>query len=126
MPKPAEKQQKLQQTLSALDEGLRNHFAFEEKYLPPILGELFTRALLVDHQVITGEINEAKSMVFETDLAALAPEELAAKQLHIHEKINGLREMVEQHAEREETMLEWLKRALEGKETPPTPGSYHI
>ena len=48
----AEKQKKLQQTVSALDEGLTRHFGYEEEYLPPILGKLLTQALLFEHREI--------------------------------------------------------------------------
>ena len=111
-----EKQQKLQQTLSALDEGLQNHFAFEEKHLPPLLGELATRALLVDHHQIKDEISNAKSLVAGIEPATLSPEALISRQSLIHQRINELREMIEDHARREEIVLEWLKRALEEKE----------
>jgi hemerythrin len=114
----AEKQQKLQQTLSALDEGLKNHFAFEEKYLPPLLGEFLLRALLADHRLIKDELSNAKSMAFDTNLTALNPEEIAAYQFRIHQKINGLREMVEEHATREDVVLNWLKRALQETKAP--------
>ena len=63
-----EKQKKLQRTISALDEGLENHFGFEEKYLPPILGELFMRALLIEHQEINEGIDNAKRVVADTRL----------------------------------------------------------
>ncbi len=71
----AEKQKKLQQMLRSLDEGLKNHFAFEEEALPPLLGELFMRALILDHQQINKEIDEARSTVAATGLEGLSREE---------------------------------------------------
>ncbi len=40
-------QEKLQQTLSALDEGLKNNFGFEERTLPRFLGTILMQALLL-------------------------------------------------------------------------------
>lgn len=111
-----EKQQKLQQTLSALDEGLQNHFTFEERYLPPLLGELLTRTLQLDHRKIKDGISNTKSLVSGTDLTALSPEEVISRQSLIHQRINDLREMIENHARTEEIVLKWLKRTLEDKE----------
>jgi len=76
------------------------------------------RALLADHRLIKDELSNAKSMAFDTNLTALNPEEIAAYQFRIHQKINGLREMVEEHATREEIMLEWLKKALQETKAP--------
>ena len=56
----SERQKKLQQTLSFLDEGLKNHFGFEEKVLPPLFGELLMRALIFEHREMGKEISEAK------------------------------------------------------------------
>ena len=50
----AERHRKLQQTLSFLNEGLRNHFALEEDCLPPLAGDLFMRALVMEHRETEG------------------------------------------------------------------------
>ena len=51
----SERQERLWQTLSFLDEGLKNHFALEEKILPPLLGEFLMRALVTQHREIRKE-----------------------------------------------------------------------
>ncbi len=113
--KLAEKHNRLQQTLSFLGEGLNNHFAFEEKALPPLLGELFMRALVLDHQEIRKEIDEAKSTLGDTKLEGLSREELLSREAHIQQVVDSICQLFEEHATREEIMLGMLKRALEEK-----------
>jgi hemerythrin len=67
----SERQGKLQQTISALDEGLKNHFSFEEKLLPPLFGEFLMQALILEHRGIKKQIDEAKSLVVNTKLEGL-------------------------------------------------------
>ena len=39
----SEEKDRLQQTVSSLEEGLNRHFDFEEKVLPPLFGELLMK-----------------------------------------------------------------------------------
>ena len=109
----SEKQNKLQKALHFLDEGLRNHFAYEEKVLPPLLGELFMRALMLDHREIEKEINKAQSTMLSTKLEGLSREELVSKGSQIQQVIESICGLVEEHATREETVLDMAKKALE-------------
>ena len=109
----SEKQRKLQQTMSALEEGLKNHFAFEEKSLPPLLGELLMQALVLEHREIRNEIDEAKSTVESIKLEGLSREELLSKESHIQQMIDNICQLVEEHATKEEAILEMVQRALE-------------
>lgn len=111
-----EKQKKLQQTISALDEGLKNHFGYEEKYLPPILGELFMRALLIEHQEINEGIDNAKRVVADTRLEELGREQCLVEESKMQDVINNLCQAIEEHAQREEIILEMLQRALQEKQ----------
>ncbi len=110
-----EKQKQLQQTLSFLDEGLDNHFAFEERALPPLFGELLMQALLLEHQKIRREISEAKSLIADTRLVDLSQEKLLLQKSHIQQVINAIDQVLEEHAGREETILNMLKKSLEEK-----------
>ena len=112
----SEKQNKLQQTMSFLDEGLKNHFAFEEKVLSPLLGELFMRALTIEHGEIKKQIDEAKSIVADTRLEGLSREELLSKEALIQQMIDNVCQLVEGHAAREEVILDMVQRVLEEKE----------
>jgi len=109
----SEKQKKLQQTMSALEEGLKNHFAFEEKALPPLLGELLMQALVLEHREIKNEIDEAKSTVESIKLEGLSREKLISKESHMQQMIDNICQLVEEHATKEEAILEMVQRALE-------------
>jgi len=102
-------------SLGFLDEGLRNHFAYEEKVLAPLLGELFMRALVLDHQEIRKEIDVAKSIVTEAKLEGLSREELLNKESHIQQVIKNMCYLIEEHAYKEETILEMLQKVLDEK-----------
>lgn len=103
----------LQQALSLLDEGLKNHFAFEEEALPPLLGELFMKAIRLDHQEIMKALQQAKTMSTDTKLVGLSRDELMHKEAETQQTINNLCQMIEEHASKEETILEMLQRVLE-------------
>lgn len=109
----SEKQKKLQQTMSTLEEGLKNHFAFEEKALPPLLGELLMQALVLEHREIKNEIDEAKSTVESIKLEGLSREKLISKESHMQQMIDNICQLVEEHATKEEAILEMVQRALE-------------
>ena len=111
----AEKQKKLQQTLGFLDEGLRNHFAYEEKALPLLLGELFMRALVLDHREIHKEIDDSKSTIAAIKPEGLSRDELLARESQIQQLVANMCQLVEEHATREEIILEMVRRALEDK-----------
>lgn len=112
---PAKKQLKLQQAINALSEGLKNHFIFEEAALPPLLGELFMRALVLEHREIIGEIDEAKAIVAEAKLEGLSREDLLHQESHMQQMINSICLLVEEHATKEEAVLDMVKRGLEDK-----------
>lgn len=114
-PDLTKRQEGLQQTISLLVEGLKNHFAFEENALPPLLGELFMQALKLEHSEITKAINEVKSILADTRLEGLSREELILKQSGIREMVDSICQLVEEHAAKEETILEMLRKALENK-----------
>ena len=109
----AEMQQKLQQTVASLEEGLKNHFGFEEKALPPLLGEILTQALILEHREIKKEIDKAKATVAGIKLAGLNREDLLEQESFIHQAIDSICQLVEEHSIREELVLEMIRRALE-------------
>lgn len=103
----------VQQAIYLLEAGLNTHFYFEEKYLPPLLGEIIFNALVLEHKEILAEIERAKSTVAHIHLEGLSREDLMRKEGDIQQSMNGVRELVEEHAAREETVLEMLRHALE-------------
>lgn len=111
----SEKQDKLRQTISALGEGLKNHFSFEEKLLPPLFGEFLMQALILEHREIKKRIDETKSLLTNTKLEGLSRRELLSQKAQIQQKVESILQLVEEHAGKEETILQMLKKALEAK-----------
>lgn len=93
---------------------------FRAKYLPPFSGELFMRALLLEHREIGKQIDEARSMAADMKLEGLSREELPSKEAQIQQIISRLCQAVEEHAAKEKTLLEMLEKGLQesGRITP--------
>ena len=108
-----EKRANLQQTMSYLDEGLRNHFEFEEKELPSVLGELFFQALHLEHQEIIGAIEKAKVAVSDTRFKGVNKDAMAARAAEVKDVIDDIGKMIEEHAVKEEVLLGMLKKTLQ-------------
>lgn len=108
-----EKQAQLLQAISFLEQGLKNHFDFEEEALLPLLGELLAKAIHREHNQISRQINSAKTTLTSMKLEALEQHELLLKKSIIQQDINSLRQTVEKHAQHEEVILNIMKEALE-------------
>ena len=109
----SEKGEKLEQTFNMLGEGLRNHFAIEEKYLPSLLGEHLTRALLIEHREIENIIDRTKALVSGIKLEGLSREELISQKFAMQKTINDVGQMIEEHASEEEAVLSMLQKGLQ-------------
>ena len=105
------KRGELLQTINLLEDGLKNHFDYEGKVLPLVLGELLMKAILREHQEILGQIENAKTTLI--NLEGLDQEELFSKRTVVLESINNLCQTVEDHAHHEETALNTMKKPLE-------------
>jgi hypothetical protein len=108
----SEKQRKLKQTMNFLEEGLRNHFSKEEDVLPALLGEFLMQSLLLEHKEVTEKIDEVRALASDSKLEGLTEAELASKDSEIKQKISDFSRLIEEHADKEEMMLEMVVRAL--------------
>ncbi len=111
----SEKQRKLMQMMSLLEDGLRNHFSKEEDLLPALLGEFLMQSLLLEHQEISGKIDEVRLLATDSKLEGLTEAELEARDSEIKRKISGFSRLIEEHADKEELMLEMVIRALKAR-----------
>jgi hypothetical protein len=111
----AENLRKLQQTLGFLDDGLKNHFAFEAKNLPPLCGDLLMQALLIEHGEILRKIDETKSVIANAKLEAMSEEEFISQESRIQQIITSLFHSIEAHTTNEEVILRMIRRVLEEK-----------
>jgi hypothetical protein len=104
--------QDLQGTVNILEQGLSNHFTVEEKTLPSLLGELLWEALRIEHNDINNSVGEVKTAITTFSLEGLNREEMFYKEFNLQKVINNLTQQIEEHATKEETILDMLKRAL--------------
>ncbi len=114
-----EKLKGLQRKMSALQEGLINHSNFEEESLWPILGDLFTEAVLIEHRELGKEVTRVKSMVDDSNFAGLSWQELVQKQWQIRDALRDVLAQAEGHAAREDAILYMVERALEARAKQP-------
>jgi hypothetical protein len=108
-----EKQNQLRQAIGFLEQGLKNHFAFEEDKLPPLLGKLLMNALIVEHRHIGKQMEDIKTILADTSLEGLSHAELLAKKTAIREAVNDICHTVEEHADHEEIILKMIKKGIE-------------
>ncbi len=111
----SEKLNKLQQTMSLLDEGLKNHFAFEEKALPPLLGELVMQGLVIQHREVLTEIDRDRATLQGIKLDKLNREALLSEDSGMQQIVNSVYVRVEKHTNDEEVILDMVQRALESE-----------
>ena len=111
----SEKQNRLQKALSSLKEGLKNHFIFEEQTLPPLLGELLMHAIVLQHGEIERELTYASSLVSKIRREGLNREELLAEESRMQQTITMISQLVEDHAAKEEMILDMAQMALRDK-----------
>jgi hypothetical protein len=108
----SEKQRRFEQTMSFLEEGLRSHFAKEEYALPAVLGKFLMQTLLLEHREVVEKIGKVRLVATNSKLEGLTEAELESKDSEIKQKISDFSRLIEEHADKEELMLEMVVRAL--------------
>ncbi|MFC2039304.1 hemerythrin domain-containing protein [Chloroflexota bacterium] len=111
-----EKQKRLYQLMSSLEEGLSTHFADEDKVLPPILGELLAKAIKLDHRELEEEIVKVKSIVAYLDTEESSREQVLSKESNTQDMLSSMIQKKVAHMDGEEMILNMALRALEHKE----------
>jgi hemerythrin len=109
----SDRQKRLLQAISAMELGLKRHFSFEEKYLPPLFGETLMKALLYEHHEIAGQIENAKKTLSGFTTHGQNQSELLSRKSAVQEIIGHLLQMIEEHANHEEIILKMIKKSLD-------------
>ena len=104
---------RLQQAIGYVEEGLKNHFAFEEDVFPALLGELLARAIALQHREILTAFDEIESAMSGAHLDKLVREELLAEESRLQQRIGIISQLVDDHARKEELILDMVQRVLE-------------
>lgn len=106
------KPERLLATINRLKDSLEKHFIFEEKALPSMLGDLLMKALISQHNEIIREIDRALTMVSNTNVEGLRRDELLSRETRIQQAIGALCKTIEDHAQKEELILDMLHSSL--------------
>jgi len=108
-----DRQQKLQQTLCYVEDGLKNHFAVEETILPLFMDEMLVRALLLDHRRIADKLANTRATVADMQLDGLDREALLVKETDIRQLVDHLCHLIEDHTTKEDIVLDMMGRAVQ-------------
>jgi len=112
----ADKLKELKQAMSYFIDGLRKHFDDEEKLFPEILGAPLSRALAHEHRQIMEDITSLAAVGDKAGLDQISQQRSPAIVMHIFQSISALRKMVEEHALREDVVLQMLLAGLQEKQ----------
>jgi len=107
------KLKELKETMDYFIDVLSKHFDYEERLFPEILGEPLARALTHEHRQITEDIASLISIGDNKGLDQISQQRSPAIVMHIFQRINTLREMVEAHARKEDVVLQMLLVGLQ-------------
>ncbi len=101
--------------LSKVQNRLDSHHFFEENALRLLLGDLFMKALILEHSEIRSHIGRIILMINDCMLEGLSQADLLEKKSLLQEAISNLCLSLEQHANLEEQMLRMLRRVYQGE-----------
>jgi len=110
-----DKLKELKQAMSYFIDGLSKHFDEEEKLFPGILGESLARALAQEHHRITEEVTSLIALGESTGLDQISQQLSPAIVMYIFQRICDLLKMVEEHAVKEDVVLQMLLVGLQEK-----------
>ena len=113
--------QQLRHALGRVQEGLNGHFAWEEKALTRLFGEVFMKALLFEHAEIRQHIEQTISMIDNSSLEGMSQRDLLVYKSRLEASITKANQMVEEHANLEEQMLRMLRKTFQAEAKSPRP-----
>jgi hypothetical protein len=111
---------RMQRTINGLSAGLKNHFGFEELYLPPVFGNNLMKALLLEHGEVRQKLDECAGSIV-TDVRGLPQGTLLTFRSTVQRLVADLGNAIENHTSREEIILKMLERALDKENRDKTP-----
>ena len=106
-----EKSKQLMEKIQILEDGLKNHFAYEEKVFPLVLGEIVLNDIWSAHNDIQERIDDVKKQL--NSLEGLEKDELYAKRADLLKSVNELSDAITNHARSEDRILNMTKKLFE-------------
>lgn len=111
----AERHTSLLESLSRVKKGLENHYAFEEEMLPPLLGQLLTEALIIEHKNLIAEMQKVISTIGKINLKGLTHQGEINQEVTMSKSLSTLRDDKLDHQKREEAILLTLQYICQEK-----------
>ena len=112
----AGKLKELKEAMNYFIDSLRKHFDDEEELFLGILGEPLSRALAQEHRQIMEDIASLVALGDKAGLDQISQHRSPAIMMHIFQRIGALRKMVEEHALKEDIVLQMLLIGLQEKQ----------
>ena len=109
----ANKLKELKEAMNYFIDVLSKHFDDEEPLFPRILGEPIARALTREHRQIREEIVSLIAIGDNKGLDQISKQRSPAIVMHIFQRISALRKIVEEHAIKEDVVLQMLLAGLQ-------------
>ncbi len=106
------KQDQLLQTLTAVERGLKQHWRYEEKELPPLFGETLMKAFVFEHNEIAEQLEIAISALSSAKLKGLPEPEMLARKTVLEATINRVIQAIEEHNRHEEIIFKMIKKVV--------------
>jgi hypothetical protein len=106
------KQKQLLQTFTAVERGLKRHWSFEEKELPPLFGEILMKAFIFEHNEIAERLKIAKSALSGSKFEGLSQMEILARKAVLEATVNHVIQAIEEHNRHEETIFKMIKKVV--------------
>ncbi|MFH0942017.1 MAG: hemerythrin domain-containing protein [Chloroflexota bacterium] len=110
-----DQKQQFQDALSRVQKGLSDHFSWEERVLPPLLGEALTKALIFVHSEIRQQLEKTVTLVNDSTLKGPNQKDRLTEKLGVQNGTVTLTQMIEEHATTEEQILGMLKKAYQAQ-----------
>jgi hypothetical protein len=104
-----EKRSSLLTMLKVVESGLKNHYAFEEQMLPPLLGPLLTEGLILEHKKLTSEMSDLIATVGRSDTSPPSYIEEIGQEAILSGILNKFHGAKLDHLKREEALLVTLQ-----------------
>ncbi len=102
------------QAVVMLDEGMKAHFAYEESALPPIFGEVLMNAIISEHKVFNRQLALARQLLGDIRLEGMPQPEMLSLKVRVQQTINGIIQVISEHANHEEVILGIIEKSLVG------------
>ena len=100
---------------TAIRAGVKRHYDFEESELPPILGDVLTESLKIQHSDLLEEMDLAISTMSRLKAEGSSPEQRVVDESLMDALLDKILRHKSQHMKMEDAVLEMAKIALDAR-----------